>query len=56
MSPAIFRLVGLVCCIAAAVLGFFYFAGRPLWGVWYTPFLLFGVGALLLVRARFTKQ
>ena len=56
MSPKIFRLVGLICCLAAVVFGVAYFSGRPIWGTIATPFLMFVAGALLLIRARFTRS
>jgi hypothetical protein len=55
MSSKIFRIVGIICCLAAVVLGVAYFSGRPIWGTVATPFLMFVAGALLLIRARFTK-
>ncbi|MFN7927024.1 MAG: hypothetical protein U0Y68_03610 [Blastocatellia bacterium] len=56
MLPKIFRLIGLLCCLAAVVLGVAYFTGRPLWGNVMTPFLMLLAGALLLVRARLTRS
>ena len=55
ISKAIY-LVGLGCCLGAAILGVLYFTGKTSFGSVYTPFLLFGIGALLLIRARLTRS
>jgi predicted membrane chloride channel (bestrophin family) len=55
MSPNIFRIIGLICCVAAAVIFVLNYTGTYYIGSTYTPFLLLGIGILLLVRARFTK-
>ena len=55
MSPQIFRIVGLLCCLAAAVIFVLNYTGTYSIGSTYTPFLLLGVGVLLMVRARLMK-
>ena len=55
MSPTIIRAVGLLCCIAAAVIFVLNYTGTYYIGSTFTPFLLLGVGVLLLVRARLMK-
>lgn len=55
MSPQIFRIIGLLCCLAAAVIFVLNYTGTYYIGSAYTPYLLLGVGILLLVRARLMK-
>lgn len=56
MSPKIIRILGLICCIAAAVMFVLNYTNTYYIGSSYTPFLLLGVGVLLLVRARLTRS
>ena len=56
MSPQIIRIAGLVCCVAAAVIFVLNYTNTYYIGSTYTPFLLLGVGILLLVRARLTRS
>ena len=56
MTPQIFRIIGLLCCIIAAVLAAAHFMGRPLFGSVYTPLLLVVIGALFLIRGRLTRS
>lgn len=56
MSPKIFRSVGLICCVAAAIIFVLNLTGKYDIGSSYTPYLLLGIGVLLVVRARLTKQ
>lgn len=55
MSPTIVRTLGFICCVAAAIIFAINYSGKMLIGSPYTPFFLFGIGALLLIRARMTK-
>lgn len=55
MLPTIFRIIGLLCCVAAAVFFALSYTGTYAIGSSYTPFLLLGVGVLLLIRARLMK-
>jgi predicted membrane chloride channel (bestrophin family) len=56
MSPKIFRLIGLICCVAAAVIFVLNYTNTYPIGSTFTPFLLLGVGVLLLVRSRLTRS
>ncbi len=56
MSPKIFRIVGLICCVAAAVIFVLNYTETYYVGSSYTPYLLLGVGILLVVRARLTRS
>ncbi len=56
MSPKIFRIIGLICCVAAAVIFVLNYTNTYYIGQSYTPFLLLGVGVLLVVRARLTRS
>ena len=56
MSPKIFRIIGLSCCLAAAVIFVLNYTGTYYIGSSYTPFLLLSVGVLLVVRARLTRS
>lgn len=56
MSPKIFHIAGLACCLAAAVIFVLNYTNTYYIGSAYTPFLLLGVGVLLLVRARLTRS
>ncbi len=56
MSPKIFRVVGLIFCLAAAVTFVLSYTGTYSIGSVYTPYLLLGVGVLLVVRARLTRS
>ena len=55
MLVTILRIIGLLCCLAAAVLFVLNYSGTYSIGSTYTPFLLLGVGVLLLIRARLMK-
>ena len=55
MLPTIFRIIGLLCCVAAAVIFVLNDTGTYYIGSTFTPFLLLGVGVLLLIRARLMK-
>ena len=55
MLPTIFRIIGLLCCVAAAVIFVLNYTGTYYIGSTFTPFLLLGVGVLLLIRARLMK-
>lgn len=55
MSSQIFRIVGLLCCLAAPIIFILNYTGTYSIGSTYTPFLLLGVGVLLLIRARLMK-
>ncbi|HEX4946968.1 MAG TPA: hypothetical protein VFZ34_09900 [Blastocatellia bacterium] len=56
MTPKIIRIGGLICCVAAAVIFVLNYTNTYYIGSTYTPFLLLGVGVLLLVRARLTRS
>jgi predicted membrane chloride channel (bestrophin family) len=56
MSPKIIRILGLICCVAAAVIFVLNYTNTYYIGSSFTPFLLLGVGILLLVRARLTRS
>jgi len=56
MSPKIIRILGLICCVAAAVIFVLNYTNTYYIGSTFTPYLLLGVGILLLVRARLTRS
>ena len=56
MSPKIFRIIGLICCVAAALIFVLNYTNTYYIGSSFTPYLLLGVGVLLLVRARLTRS
>ncbi|MBL8205191.1 MAG: hypothetical protein JNM09_13235 [Blastocatellia bacterium] len=56
MSPKIIRILGLICCVAAAVIFVLNYTNTYYVGSTFTPYLLLGVGILLLVRARLTRS
>ncbi len=55
MPPSIIRIIGLICCIAAATVFALNSSGKYLIGSPYTPYFLLGIGVLLLIRAKMTK-
>ncbi len=51
--PKVILISGVICCIAAVSIFALTYTGAYYIGSSYTPFLLFGVGVLLIVRARY---
>lgn len=56
MFSSLLRYLGTACCIAGAILILLQLGGKQYLGNVYSPFLLVGIGLLLLLRARVTRS